>query len=65
MYSMKKKDSKKTGGGPACRYTVLESFYEQIFGWQANVTGIQGDGLHEFGLPGIQIFRHSALSVKT
>ena len=46
-YSTKKKDSKKTGGGPVCRYTILESFYKQIFGWQANITGIQGDGLHE------------------
>ena len=51
-YKQKCNDSKKTGGGPASKLTGVETMFEQIFGWQANCTGITGEGLVELGIPG-------------
>ena len=51
-YKHKGNETKGTGGGPPIKLTGLETMYEEIFGWQANNTGITGEGLEEIGISG-------------
>ena len=52
MYKHKGNETKETGGGPPSKLSGLETMYDEIFSWQANSTGIIGEGLEEIGISG-------------